>query len=242
MTEKNEKILEKKFQDVFDNHFDEIPYYKDMEFETKIDMKDVANKIPQKNKSSFRGLKVASVIIAIFVCSSFFTIVLTNGSVEAGKDKIWNFINSLKGDDHKITNEAYSLEINDLNDQDSIKKAEDMLPNLILLDEILDGYIFDYMAVDKIDKNNVYANAVYYKNEKMLLLNQSNSQGEIGITQSFKEIKIDNGTLLLNKDIDGETGTNSATYIKGNDAVEIIGIVDLDELEQFMRKKIIPKM
>ena len=242
LNKKNEEILKEKFHEMFENHFDEIPYYKDMKFETEIDIKDLADRIPKKRKSSFRRLKIASVILIIFIGSSLFTIVLTNGSVEAGKDKIWDFINSINGDDHMMTDEAYSLEIADLDDYDSIKKAKDMLPNLILMDEVLDGYIFDYMTVDKFDKNDVGANAVYYKDETMLSFNQSNSQAQLNIEEPDKQIKIDNGTLFLVKDVDSEVGMNLAIYVKGYDSVEIVGMVDLEKLEQFMRKQIIPNI
>lgn len=242
LTKDNEKILKEKFQYVFENHFDEIPYFKDMKYEMNIDIEDIARKLPEKPKRSYRGLKIASILFVIILCSSALTIVISNGSVEAGKDKIWDIVNSLKGDDHKITDKAYSLEINDINDQTSINKAKDILPNLILMEEVLGGYIFDYMTVDKVDKNNIFTYSVYYKDNTMLSINQSSSYGQVGVNEPYKQFKVNNGTLLLNKDIDEEEGINSAVYIKGYDSLEILGVVGLDELEEFMRNKIIPQI
>ena len=242
---KSNKSLEDKFQDVFDNHFDELPYYKDMKFDTKIDYKDLVDRIQEKKtKKKFRKLKVASFLLAILICSSAFTIVITSGSAEAGRDNIVNFFNNITGNEHKITDKPYRLEILDINDKFNIKKAKDIIPNLVIEKELFDGYIFDHMIINKQHKNYVVSFSYYYKinEDEPLIMTQFifNKNSPISIDVSDKEIKINNGTLYINEIVDDDYNLKSIAYVKDYEKVEIISVVSMEEMESYMREKVIP--
>ncbi len=242
MNTKNEEIFKEKVKSAFDNHFDDIPYYEDMSFDEKIDLN---NLIQKKKKRSYRFLKVAGLLFTFLITSSLFAVVITSGSVEAGKDKIWNFINSMSGQEHKVTDQEVSIVIEGIDDQSNIVKAKDIMPNLIISDSIFGGYKFDYMSVDKMNKDSIFAVGLYNKGDSILTYNQSivdEDEASIGLEEATKQLNIDNGTLFLKQDVSGEKGINSATYIKGNNMVDVTGMIDLETLEKYMKEEIIPNI
>lgn len=243
MTKKNEEILEKKFHDAFENHFDEIDYYKDMNYKTNFDIGELMNSKKKSRPPKFRGLKVASLIFAFLICSSAFAMAITNGSVEAGKNKILDFFYSLTGEDHRISDNEESFQIYILDDKENIEKAKDLIPQLFIENEIFDGYVFDQMEVDKINNNSISAYSTYTKGDQIISINQSviNEDARYNMEPFDQEKKVSGGVMYSILDYNDEKGSNCVFYLKDGNTVEVIGYIDIEVLEKFVEKKIIKK-
>lgn len=243
MNQSNEKKLEEKFKEAFDEHFDEIPYYQDMNYTTEFDIGKLMHSRTNKKMPKYRKLKVAGIIFAFLICSSAFGIAINNGTVEAGKDGLLNFFYSITGNDHKISNQPVSLEVLDLEDEANVDKAKDLIPNLFMDNEILDGYKFDHMYIEKIDNTNITSLSQYYKDDNEVIINQSIVSDDYKITMEDyeEEIKINDGTLYTITSLGNENGLNCTFFIKGNETVEVIGKIDLALLKTFTEQEILKK-
>lgn len=236
MTRENNNKLTKKFEEIYEHDFDEISFYKDMDYKNKFDIEKLMAK--RKKHKPYRHLKIASVIIAFFLCSSCLSILIANGSVEAGKDKILDFIFSINDEGHKVSDKNVSLEVLDLEDL-NINKARDLIPNLIVEKEILSGYKFDQLLVEKIDKDDISAFSQYFKGEELITINQSiiSNDHKVTVDSYDKVLDINGGYLYTFININDEKGLNSIYFVKKTETIEITGRIETELLIRFIEKQ-----
>lgn len=233
-----EQELGKKIKSVYRENFDSIPYYQDMDYQTDFDI----NKLVQNRKgtSHHRAPKVAGFIVAVLLVSSSLTVLVTSGSVEAGKDRVLDFFNNLTGNEHMISDNEFSFEISDPGDQSGVEMAEDLIPNLFIENEIFDGYMFDHMTVDKTDKNNIFAHSMYFREDDLqITISQSilDDTWTVNMDGYEEVVEINNGKMYL---ISNDDNINSIYYMKGDKSFEILAPLSLDSLQEFVEKEIIP--
>ena len=243
MKTKYDEILEKKFKEAYKNNPKNMPGYEDMNYTTDFDIADLMKNNNSKKKREYpRSLKVATILCAILLTSSVMSAVWLSGSVEAGKDLIFDFFNSVTGNEHKISNQSVEFEILDPFDSKEVDKAKDLIPHLFIKDMISNEFTFDNMRVSKISKHDIVASSEYYKSENEIIsINQSIISDDHTINiEEYNELEsIKGGSLYQLKD----PSLNVIYYIKGNSSIEIASESEhIETLKSIFKKEISPNL
>lgn len=252
LNKENEKIFRDKFSAMVDDHFDNLPFFADMEINDELFLLKVREeqkrerqyKTVERKKKYRRIVQFAAIFCGVLICSSAIGITISSGGVEAGKDKIWDIINGVTGNDHLITDQPYSLEITTTDDEKNINKAKELIPNLIIHPSIMGDYVFDSMAIEKFDKNNILVSSTYFKDDSATTLSQSlldDNHSNIEIDNPLIEKELNGGTLFIYENIEGtneQNSINSAIFIKDNQKLELMSSANIKIIQDFMEKEI----
>ena len=243
MNKENEKIFADKIKETIDANCGGLPFGDELDFESKSVF--IANK-KKKGRGYRRGAYIAAAAAFILVFSSLFGVMLANGTVEAVRTDFLNYVYEKTGNEHKVSNQPYSLTVDSPDDKAGLKKAADIIPGLVYFDEIPDGYSFDYMIVEKFEATNAFSVTEYVNSEdNRLTIHQTIADKEksvLDIHDVSKEENIRGGKLLVSLDIDGEKGLNCVSYAKDSTLISIFGKMDENFLSRFMKEKIIPEL
>jgi len=236
---KGEENLKAVFKNVVEDRSDELDAYSQLD--------EVPSFIPPvKKKRRIPSIAVAAV--CVLVLSSVIGVTISNGTVDAVKDKVTNTIHKARGEEHLISDADYFIEIDDLNDKEKMDIAYDLMPDLIVEEEMFETYSFDHMKMTKEifgSKITVYASMFYYDEEKReLLVNQIHSNQEEGYTVpgiTYEE-RVKNGVIYIAEDVQGEKGENHLSYLEQRNYVFIGGYFDPDVAIAYVKQNVVGEL
>lgn len=233
-----DKALKKATKEALENNMDSLDFYKDMTY-IQTDMMT----FQYKKKSRYRRLAIIASFFIILTLSSFFAVLISNGSVNAITFKIEQQITKLKnlftsGDGNNYQADAGSdnivLEVKSL---DEIKRAQDFFPDLIVSNRIPNKFSFESLVVTKYSNGLYKANYIFKGiNEALLTINQESMPHEglsVSIIDTSDKINTDYGTIYFFEDPFGD-GTNAATYLTESYIIDVNGLIEIYEIKDIL--------
>lgn len=191
---------------------------------------------------------ITLVASCVIVLSSIIGITISSGTVDAVKEGIANTVHKVRGNDHMVSDAEYSITINDLSNNKDMEIAYDMLPNLIVEQEIMDGYVFKEIKIVRYVHGNqteIVADSFYYDNAgNELFVSQQSSSETIGsnILGVTEEVQTKSGTIYVSENYQGVEGMTSVFYGEETDSFLINGKANSHDMLTYIKENVVDKL
>ncbi len=232
--DEQDKGIRKATQSALGSDLDDLDYFKDIKYvESHLD----ENATRKKPLQFSRFQLIASFLIALFLLSSVFAVLISKGSVSATKFKIEQqivkIIDQFAGADPTVEMKAdVDTIVMETKTFDEIDRMTDFFPELFIAKNIPNRYHLDSLTVTK-HSDGTY-NALYvFMNEKeeMVTINQIPifPESSISIINISREINTEKGTIYISEDPFGD-GANSTSYLLDAFIINVSGMLSVDEM------------
>ena len=246
MNKDNKKTFSKKYKEAFDNHYGEIPFADEIDFESKSIF--IGEGITKRKSKRRYGTYVAAAAALLIIMTSTLTIVIKSESVEAVKDGAVDYLNDPAESAQVLEdeNDETIIRIDSLSDKTDLDKVVDLMPHIYYSEDIFEKYSFADMSVKQLGAESAVSLTYYVDQEGNTLTLQQNRLGDEGSSFSFgtpdKEEVIGFGDLVLTIDVGDNEGLNKVEYADMNAYIQLIGQYDPDIMYDFVKTKIVPKL
>lgn len=238
------KNLKLKTKAYLKDNLDDLDFFQDLKY-NETNFLNIEQKCKEKKrKMNLRYLAIAASIMAIFILSSTFAVLIANGSVDAAKFRLEQQLVKLKN--QFTNNEEKNKSINEnniifeTNNYYDMDQARGFFPSLFNTDKVPSRFDFKSLKITKSVDGSFTASFIYNDDNNGLLTINQESIPQEGFSGSFinttDEIKTESGTIYFFENSFGD-GTNAASYLTSAYITDISGVITIKEIKELYNVK-----
>ncbi len=238
---KYEEALSNAVKEVYENDFDSIDFYKDIDY-VDLDL----SKYPARKKPKYiKYFTIAASFLFLIIISGTVGILLSNGSVSASSFNIEKQFIKLQNQFSIGTNESKKYVkddsiVQEIKNESDLNKGKKYFPDLFLTNNIPKRFSLESLTITKTGNDLYYAVYVYKDNDGQLLTVIQQSIPKEGLSISIvgitEEFKTEDGMIYISENPFGDGG-NSGSYITDDYSIDVAGKITKEEILSILTPK-----